>query len=379
MATRSFPALPNFTPRKFTFPHLSNIRNQAKKYNFSPQAWSESFFPSSAINAEYLEREFGGHGTTFEQLGDDCVIKMGLEEGSTANMMLPRGLITSYKPKMWHGGRVEVIHTLVSEDKNGDVMIQGGVSMDVKCVADSGLIEWSPVSWELHDVRGSSDKFIQVELISTSPKEKMEAKYLVTLEEDLISSELIITNSTTSFIKLKGSIMSHLTVSTPDATYAVGLQGSSYYNKQASSEFSIIPPEDLTKEKNSSAFIKSLARNGFDLLFDVWDTKKHYGEKKEEGQEKEESSNFAQMNEKFSRIYTSTPVEFTLIDRGRRNSVVIQRNGFEELYIFSPGSDHDWYGKYAFVCVGPCALLKPILLGPGELWKGAQHLYNPNI
>ncbi|KAK8966720.1 hypothetical protein KSP40_PGU017500 [Platanthera guangdongensis] len=51
---------------------------------------------------------------------------MGPVEGATANLMLPHGLITSYKPKMWHGGRVEVIHSLVSEDENGEVMIHEG-------------------------------------------------------------------------------------------------------------------------------------------------------------------------------------------------------------------------------------------------------------
>uniref|UniRef100_A0A0F7CYY4 NDH-dependent cyclic electron flow 5 n=1 Tax=Habenaria pantlingiana TaxID=1498489 RepID=A0A0F7CYY4_9ASPA len=380
MATRSFPALPSFiAPRKTTSPHaFFNLQKQSKN-SPSLQAWPGISIPSSSIDVEYLGREFGGRGATFEALGDDCVVTMGPVEGSTANLMLPRGLITSYKPRMWHGGRVEVVHSLVSEDENGEVMVHGGVSTDVRCVADSGLTEWSPATWALHDVRGSSDEFIQVELISTSPNGKMEAKYLVTLREDMISSELVLTNSTKSIIQLRGSIMSHLTVSTPDASYAVGLQGSNYCNKQAPSEFRILPPADSKKHENSSEFIRSVAQKGFDSLFSAWGTQKHYGEEKDEEQEREESSDYAQMNDKFSRVYTFIPVEFTVIDRGRRNSVVIQRSGFEELYMFSPGSDHDWYGKYAFVCVGPCALLKPILLGPGGIWKGAQYLYNPNI
>ncbi|KAK8951973.1 hypothetical protein KSP39_PZI003185 [Platanthera zijinensis] len=207
----------------------------------------------------------------------------------------------------------------------------------------------------------------------------MEAKFLVTLREDMISTELTLTNSTKSVIQLRGGIMSHLTVSTPDATYAIGLQGSNYCSKHAPSEFRIIPPAHSKKDEKSSEFIRLLARNGFDLLFSPWGTKKHDGHGEDRERDREESSDYAQMNDEFSKIYTSAPVEFTVIDRGRRNSVVIQRSGYEELYMFSPGSDHDWYGKYAFVCVGPCALLKPILLGPGGIWKGAQCLYNPNI
>ncbi|KAL0917243.1 hypothetical protein M5K25_012291 [Dendrobium thyrsiflorum] len=384
MATRSFCSFPKFTQRysshlnrSIKFPHFFDLQNE-KQRDFSLKAWTESL-PSSPINVKYLEREFSGHGASFEAIGDDCVIKMGLEEGSTANLVLPSGLITSYKPKMWHGGKVEVLHTLVSEDQNGEAIVQGGVSMDLKCLNDAAFA-WSPTTWALLDVRGSSDKFIQVELISTSPNGNMEAKCLVTLRDDQISSELQVTNSTASFIQLQGSIMSHLTVSTPDATYAVGLQGSNYWSKKATaSEFSIIPPTDLTKVQSSSAFFRSLAQKGFDGLFSGWGTTKHQDGEKEEEEEKEECNDYLQMNEILSRIYTSTPVEFTVIDRGRRNSVVIQKSGFEEFYMFSPGSDHNWYGKYAFVCVGPCALLKPIVLGPGGIWKGGQYLYNPNI
>lgn len=65
--------------------------------------------------------------------------------------------------------------------------------------------------------------------------------------------------------------------------------------------------------------------------------------------------------------------------QGKRNSVVVQRSGFEELYIFSPGSDHEWYGKYAYMCVGASAVLQPVVLGPGGSWTGAQYLYNPNL
>uniref|UniRef100_A0A0F7GZN3 NDH-dependent cyclic electron flow 5 n=1 Tax=Cypripedium formosanum TaxID=53042 RepID=A0A0F7GZN3_9ASPA len=381
MAARSFCALSNFTFRKSSnkSSHVFNTQSQRQRDNFSVQAYTESL-PSSNINVEYLKREFSGHGAAFEAIGDDCAIRMELDEGTTASLLLPTGLITSYKPMMWHGDKVEVLHTLVSEDPNAEVMVQGGVSMNLRCADDSGF-SWSPSTWALHDVRGSSDKFIQVELASTDPNGTMEAKCLVTLRGELISSELTITNPRPSFIQLEGSIMSHFTVSTPDAAYAVGLQGSKYCSKQAiASEFCIIPPES-TKDERSSAFFRSLAEKGFDALFSGWGKKAQEGEEQgeEEGKEKEECNDYAQMTEKTSRIYTYAPVEFTVIDRGRRNSVVIERSGFEELYIFSPGSDHDWYGKYAFVCVGPCALLKPVAIGPGGIWKGAQYLYNPNL
>ncbi|XP_072987182.1 protein NDH-DEPENDENT CYCLIC ELECTRON FLOW 5 [Typha latifolia] len=331
------------------------------------------------INVDYLVREFSGHGVNFEGIGDNCVIKMGLENGSMASLMLPSGLITSYKPFMWHGTTLEVLHTTVSEGEDREaVVIQGGVSTHLKCVSDVGT-PWSPTSWFLHDVRGSSEKSIQVELVSVAPQSMIEVRYLVTLQRDLLASEFTITNLKSSSLQLSGSIMNHLKVSTPDATYAVGLQGSNYRSQQpVMSEFSIIPPdyyESRSPTTNQSWTEKTLEG----LLFS---TRKKKGDMKDEafgdGSEGEEDDDYSQMTEKLCRIYTSAPREFTVIDRGRRNSVDIGRSGFDELYILSPGSNHDWYGKYAFICIGP-TMLKPVFLGPGGVWKGAQYLHNPNL
>lgn len=58
---------------------------------------------------------------------------------------------------------------------------------------------------------------------------------------------------------------------------------------------------------------------------------------------------------------------------------MVGSKGFEELYMYSPGSSHESYGKYAYICVGQSAVLKPIRLGPERLWRGEQHLHNPNL
>lgn len=57
----------------------------------------------------------------------------------------------------------------------------------------------------------------------------------------------------------------------------------------------------------------------------------------------------------------------------------MQRTGFDELYVYSPGSEHEMYGKYSYVCIGPSATLKPVNVGPGAAWGGAQYLCNPNL
>lgn len=59
--------------------------------------------------------------------------------------------------------------------------------------------------------------------------------------------------------------------------------------------------------------------------------------------------------------------------------MVVGRNGFEETYLYSPGSRVESYSKDAYICVGQAAVLQPIVLGPEEVWKGGQYLQNPNL
>jgi hypothetical protein len=117
--------------------------------------------PYQPINVDYLEEEFSGHGVTFERLSDSCVAKMTVENGSSVTLMLPSGLITSYKARMWHGGTVELLQTSVLEGEDGSAAIRGGVSPAFNFDSD-GEISWSPSTWALKDIRGDSHDTIQV-------------------------------------------------------------------------------------------------------------------------------------------------------------------------------------------------------------------------
>lgn len=116
------------------------------------------------VDMEYLESEFSGHGVTFTEVNESCVVRMALENGSIANLMLPSGLITSYKAQMWHGGTMELLHTTVSEGQNGSPVIEGGVSLACNCENDQGF-SWSPSSWALHQVKGDPQGSIQVPFV----------------------------------------------------------------------------------------------------------------------------------------------------------------------------------------------------------------------
>ena len=70
------------------------------------------------------------------------------------------------------------------------------------------------------------------------------ARCVVTLHPEALATELAVTNTAPAPMALSCGVSNHLRVSTPDATYALGLQGSDYRSVEpALSEFSIIPPD----------------------------------------------------------------------------------------------------------------------------------------
>ncbi|XP_074305059.1 protein NDH-DEPENDENT CYCLIC ELECTRON FLOW 5 [Silene latifolia] len=359
----STPQCINFNNRREITPPITVNSPYITSY---PQSENQPSF-----NVDYLQTEFGCHGVAFKDLGQSYVIKMVVENGSAASVVLPAGLVTSYKPKMWHGSSVEVLHTSVTQDPAGTPVILGGVSPFLEVFNDEGF-SWCPVNWVLNGVHGSceeSEDSIQVEMISRDVRKTVEVKHILTLKDDTLISEINISNLKSSQLKIRGSILSHLVVSTPEATYALGLEGSNFYDREPlNSNFCIIPPPDIRKSTTSTSR-------------QAWSLKELFSAKKEEIEvtEGEEDESYKHLTNKMSRIYTYAPRNFTIMDRGKRNSVSVGRKGFEEVYLYSPGSSHESYGKYSYICVGQSALLKPLSLGPHQIWTGQQILHNPNL
>ncbi|WJX29549.1 hypothetical protein P8452_18180 [Trifolium repens] len=278
---------------------------------------------------------------------------------------------------MWHGGKVELLHTSVSEGEFGDAVIQGGVSLNFNFQThdddDVDQVSWSPSNWVLHNIKGNSEKSIQVELINKGPDSKIGLKYIVTLEEDGLGSELEISNSNSLPLHMTGSILTHVTVSSPEATYAIGLERSNYYSRPPFESQFILSPPDSSEDKGFGKIWKSSVRQ----LFPGLETD---NETDGEDMNGEEMDTYKQLKERISLVYTNAPRCFTLIDRGRRNSILVGRDGFDESYLYSPGSAGiEDYSKYAYVCVGQAAVLQPIVLKPEDVWKGGQYLHNPNL
>lgn len=156
---------------------------------------------------------------------------------------------------------------------------------------------------------------MQVELISSNRERMVEIKHIVTLRQDVLSSELIITNSNTTGIRLMGSIVSHLAVSTPEATYAIGLERSNFFIRPPIlSNYSIVPPDFGKTKKTASGIWQFFSGWGSKNLETANDADKMSYESREE-LEGEEDDNNKQLTEEMSRIYTCAPTNFTVLDR----------------------------------------------------------------
>lgn len=123
---------------------------------------------SEGIDYGYLEGKYKRCGVRFTGIGHaGCVLRMELENGSAAKLMLPSGLITSVKAQMWHGGTTELLHTSVEQNGVGAAVIRGGLSLALGCEMindddDAAGTAWSPHAWALHKVTGTPQESIQV-------------------------------------------------------------------------------------------------------------------------------------------------------------------------------------------------------------------------
>lgn len=82
-------------------------------------------------------------------------------------MTMPGGMVTSYRPMMWHGAVEEVLHTIVSDTGDGTAKLQGGVSVDFQCIGKDADV-WAPREWMLRGVKGRPNQSIQVQRVHSA-------------------------------------------------------------------------------------------------------------------------------------------------------------------------------------------------------------------
>lgn len=158
---------PNFSAVKNNLipnPRCNHLTSSRLRDFRLPAAASISSCPY--IDVDFPESELRARGISFTGIGDSCVLKMALKDGTTAKLVLPSGLITSFKPRMWHGGTMELLHTVVSQregDAGAGALIQGGLSLALACQNDG--VSWSPDAWTLHQVSGTPRESIKASLL----------------------------------------------------------------------------------------------------------------------------------------------------------------------------------------------------------------------
>jgi len=148
---------------------------------------------------------------------------------------------------------------------------------------------------------------MQVELTNRTSDDKIGLKYIVTLEKDSLNSELEISNRRSLPLRMTGSILSHLTLSSPEATYAIGLEGSSYCSTPLFESEYMLSPQDSDQEE------------GFGKLFPQWRTKSQINGLEGSQVNNEEIDNYKELSEELSLLYIDAPRSLTVIDRVRNH------------------------------------------------------------
>ncbi|KAI3994108.1 hypothetical protein MKX01_012365 [Papaver californicum] len=342
-----------------------------------------SSLPSSAVttitetstSSPTLDQKFGRKGIKFTETGSIPTVELTTRNGSSLSLRIPDGLVTSYKPKInWKDdGFEELLYTVPGPGSDLD-SIKGGVGLVLNDVSDVNS-KVSPVctsKWEVKDVDSDSIDALQVELSCTCGT--LEISYIVSLYPISMATAVVVQNNGSKPVNLTSAILSHLKFKSRGGAAIEGLKGCSYCSHPPlSSKFEIMSPAETMKPDSSGWF--------------------SFGSEPEikQGSWKKEENRFTMLKHKFSRVYTVPPTErlkriydtspskYETIDQGRELQFRAIRMGYDDIYIGSPGSFSGKYGKEYFVCTGPASMLVPVIVNPGEQWRGALMIEHDNL
>ncbi|BBN14485.1 hypothetical protein MPTK1_6g12140 [Marchantia polymorpha subsp. ruderalis] len=339
---------------------------------------------SDPLTAEKLQEKFGRQGVRFVDVAGTPATELKLRNGSSARMLISGAQITSYKANMWHGAQEELLHSVRSDSGNStSTSIRGGIVLSFSQLKDplSSILPSSSSPWRVEAVECQPSEYAQMTLtnysypevgVGLSPRGSLQFKYVVTLFDDSLSVALVVSNTGSVPVDFTGSIISHLGVSSAGGAFAVGLKGYRY--------------RSLGKQKQS----------GFDaskILSQIW---KPWGapdgnrgtlveeksgrdarQELEDGKWTVESEDYSQLQAGMDRLYTTPPESFSIMDRGKRRSLVVERHGFTEFCLSNPGPDSQLRDWNKFVCVGPTQSCQSVRLYENREWRGAVTLLNP--
>ncbi|XP_057544284.1 photosynthetic NDH subunit of subcomplex B 2, chloroplastic [Amaranthus tricolor] len=344
--------------------------------------------PSSLI--ESLNDQFGRKGINFLDSTDPTIntpiVELSVRNGSSLKLHLSNAHITSYKPKVYwkDDGFEEVLYTFPNS-KGGVGLVVNDVTQPVVSAKKPDPFRRSEpgsatpkgsvltgVEWFVKDVDSDSFDAVQVELGCTSGS--LDITYVVSLYPESMASAVLVKNNGRKSLDLTSAILSHLKFKKRDGSGIQGLQGCSYCSHPPlSSPFEILSPSEAMKVDEPGLFSfssESPPKTG------QWTT---------------QNEPITILKNKFSRVYTAPPTErskaffrtppskYETVDQGKGLVFRVIRLGFEDIYLSSPGSFFDKYGRDYFICTGPAAMLVPVTVNPGEEWRGAQVIEHDNL
>ncbi|KAK7336248.1 hypothetical protein VNO77_16784 [Canavalia gladiata] len=324
---------------------------------------------------EALNDKFGRKGIKFLESDNIPIVELTVRNGSSLSLRIPDAHVTSYKPKVYwkDDGFREVLYTIPATE-TGLYKAKGGVGLVMNEVLQPGAMGLLPptLEWTVNDVDSDAIDALQVELSCTS--RFFDMTYIVTLYPVSMATAVIAKNKGPKPATLNNAILSHFRSKKRGGTAIQGLRSCSFLSHPPlSSPFQILTP--------SEAMIQEPRR---------WFS---FGAEPEvkSGTWTQQALSITLLENKMSRVYATPPEErskpfchsppskYETIDQGRELFFRVIRMGFEDIYVSSPGSLSEKYGKDYFICTGPASILEPVTVNPGEEWRGAQVIEHDNL
>lgn len=254
--------------------------------------------------------------------------------------------------------------------------------------------------------------YLQVELSSTTGS--LDMTYVISLYPLSMATAVIVKNNGRKPVALSSAILSHLRSKKRGGTAIQGLRGCSYCSHPpVSSPFELLSPAEAMKTESSGWFSSETEpKPGVWSVQDVPITilkgklSRVYA---------------APPKERLKAFYNTPPSRYEALDQvrlmcslsvppnggrslfaclpacplllllllllypkcfvfqGRELFFRIIRIGFEDIYVSSPGSSSEKFGREYFICTGPASVLVPAVVKPGEHWRGAQVIEHDNL
>lgn len=296
------------------------------------------------------------------------MVELKVRNGSSLKLSLSDAHVVSYQPKVYwkDDGFEEVLYTVEDGNKT-----RGGVGLVIINEEEKASSVLSGCDWTVKDTDSDAIDALQIELSCTAGF--LDITYIVSLYPVSIATAVVVKNNGRKPVSLKPGIISSLRFKKRSGAGIQGLKGCSYCpSPPLSSPFELLSPSEAMKADSSGWFgSEDGEKPGIwaveDSVITLLEKKmsRVYG---------------AHPAERLKAVYNTPPSKYETIDQGRGLFFRMIRMGFEDMYVGSPGSMWDKFGKQQyFVCTGPASMLVPIDVGAGETWRGAMVIEHDNL